>query len=311
MISAIAARKATLAPSTQTGRITKRRASQTAKKSKNARKSKPFESSNGWNGIVAQSAMPTGHDLLNEQQDVLIMDSGREIEMSELADGNDAVWSGHDRPPSAEPPTSLPDDSSEDDDHDTHGEGIQLETLLPQISVRLNDRVAVLSNFEPAAGQNIFIISGEECSSLGVTGPGTLVCLTADDTLCLLGNFRLTVLWGLLDLFGNVLTASKTAHRVYAPRCSPLPIIKSGQGQNPAFIPDDQTIPSRLRGIFGFNTVVMFQPLETGVEGLGRICHPFDGIFEPSRSQRVSTSSAMEVSGLHMVCYAASLVLFS
>jgi polynucleotide 5'-hydroxyl-kinase GRC3/NOL9 len=310
MISAIAARKATMASSTPTGQTTKRKASPKAgKKVKKLRKSKPFESSNGWKGIVTQSAMTT--DLLKEQQDMIIMDSEREVEMSMSEDG-DAIWTERARPPSAKPPHSA-DDSSDDDNY-THGEGIQLETLLPQFSsVRSNDslRVTILSTFKPASDTNFFTISAEECSSLGVTGPGTLVCLTVEDALCLLGNFRLTVLWGSLELFGTVLAASETTHRIYAPRCSPLPILRSGRGQNSASILDDQSIPQRLRGIFEFNTVVMLQSLETGVEHLGQICRPFDGMFEPSRSQRISTSSAMGVPGLYMVCYVALLILFS
>jgi polynucleotide 5'-hydroxyl-kinase GRC3/NOL9 len=304
MISAIAARKATMG-SPPTGQITNYKASQKAeKKVKKARKSKPFESSNGWNGIVA-----TGHDLLKEQQDV-VMDSTsrREVKMSmSEVDHNDA-WTESVRPPSAKPPNSATDDSSEDGNNDTR-EGIQLENLLPQFPslVRSNDRVTILSTFKPAPGQNFFTVSGGECSSLGVNDPGTIVCLTAEDTLCLLGNFQLTVLQGSLELFGIILPASKTAHRVYAPRCSPLPIIKSGRGQNSASVPDARAVPYRLRGIFGFNTVVMFHSLETGVEGLGRICRPFDGMFEPSR---ISTSSAMGVPGLYMVCYLALFVFF-
>jgi polynucleotide 5'-hydroxyl-kinase GRC3/NOL9 len=189
-----------------------------------------------------------------------------------------------------------------DCDIDTDAEGLQFETLLPQSSspVCSNDRATILSTLKPAAGQNVFFLSGEESSLLGVTDPGTLVCLTAEDTLCLLGSFKLTVLCGLLEYSGAVLAPSRTAHAVYAPRCSPLPILKSGRDQNPASVLDNQTIPHRLRGIFEFNTVVMLQSLETGVECLGRICHPFDGMFEPS--QRISTSSDLKVPGLYMVC---------
>jgi polynucleotide 5'-hydroxyl-kinase GRC3/NOL9 len=303
MISAIAARKATMSSPKPTDQITKRKASPKAgRKSKKARKSKPFQSSNGWKGIVAQSAVMTGHDLLKEQQDLIIMDSGREIEMSMSEEGDDAVWTERTRPPSAKSPNSMTVDSSEEDDNDTHGEGIQLESLLPQFSlVPSNDRVTILSTFKPASDKNIFTIYGEECSPFGITDAGTLVCLTAEDALCLLGNFRLTVLWGSLELFGTVLAASETTHKIYAPHCSPLPILRSGRGQNSASVLDDQTIPHRLRGIFEFNTVVVFQSLETGVEHLGRICRPFDGIFEPPRSQRMGTSSVVEVSGLYMV----------
>jgi len=289
-----------MAPSTPPGQNTKRKAPQKVENGgKKAQKSKPFErsNSNGWNGIVTM-----GHDLLKEQQEIIV-DSGREADMSMSEDGNNAAWTECARPPSAK------SDSSEDDEND----GVQLDTLLPQFPsiVRSNDRVAVLSTFKPVFGQNIFTVSAEECSSLGVTDPGTLVCLTIEDALCLLGNFRLTVLWGSLELFGTVLAASKTTHRVYAPSCSPLPIIRPGRGQNSASVLDNQRIPHRLRGIFGFNTIVMFQALETGVEGLGRICRPFDGMFEPSRSQRSGTSSALDVPGLYMVCHAVLLVLFS
>ena len=194
------------------------------------------------------------------------------------------------------------DESSEDDNNDEPDEGIPLEALLPQLSSTFpsNDRVTILSTFKPAAGRNMFFISGEDCSSLGVSNPATLVCLTAEDALCLLGSCRLMVLRGSLELCGTTLAATKTTHNIYAPRCSALPILKSGRGQSSGSVLDDQTTPHRLRGIFEFNTVLMFQSLETGVERLHLVCRPFSGMFEPSGSQG-TTSSDWEVPGLHMV----------
>src|SRR5258706_7899744 len=118
MISAVAARKETMASSTPAGQSTKRKASQKfGMGDKKARKSKPFERSNGWNGI-----MTLGHE---EQQDTIIVDSEREAEMCMSEDGNDGAWTEPARPPSAKPANS---DSSEDDESD----GVQLDTLLPQ-----------------------------------------------------------------------------------------------------------------------------------------------------------------------------------
>lgn len=199
---------------------------------------------------------------------------------------------------------SLPaDESSEDDDTDGPDEGIHLETLLPQLSStsHSDDRVTILSTFKPAAGRNIFSISREDCSALGVSNPGTLVCLTPEDTLCLLGSCRLTVLRGSLELCGIVLAASKTAHNIYAPRCSPLPVLKAGRGQCSGSVLDDQTALHRLRSILKFNTVLLFQSLETGVDRLGLVCRPFSGIFGPSGSQGITTASDWEVPGLHLV----------
>lgn len=186
-----------------------------------------------------------------------------------------------------------------------HGEEIHhLETLLPQFSsVDSNDRVTILSTFKPTSGQNIFFISEEECSSLGVIDAGTLVCLNLEESLCLLGNFRLIVLRGSLELCGTALNASEIAHRIFAPRCSPLPVVKAGRDGMSLSIFSDQTIPDRLRGILEFNTVVMLQRLETGLERLSLVCRPFYGMFEPSRWQRTNASSDLEVSGLYMVCH--------
>ncbi|KAJ7890501.1 hypothetical protein B0H14DRAFT_1106969 [Mycena olivaceomarginata] len=44
-----------------------------------------------------------------------------------------------------------------------------------------------------------------------------------------------------------------------------------------------------------------FQPLESGVEGLGRICRTFDGVFKPSRWQDIDAGHHLRLPGVHML----------
>jgi len=53
-----------------------------------------------------------------------------------------------------------------------------------------------------------------------------LVTLNTEETLCLLGSCTPTALHGSVAVFGTILSTSLTAYPIYAPRSSPLPIIK-------------------------------------------------------------------------------------
>ena len=199
-------------------------------------------------------------------------------------------------------------DSSDDSEVDG-GEAAQLD-----ISSFFNDKThqepedenRLLSTFEPSPGHNTFFVTAEEQSKLNLSHKATLIALNAQDSLCLLGTCNLTILHGSITLCGITLIASSTKHPIYAPRSSPLPVIrvssKTASGLQP------EALPPRLVKILEFKTVVILQELRTNVEDLGRICRSFDSVFEPTRWQKSVTNQPFGISGLYM---ARTIHLFS
>ncbi|KAG1887755.1 hypothetical protein F4604DRAFT_2038239, partial [Suillus subluteus] len=90
-----------------------------------------------------------------------------------------------------------------------------------------------------------------------------------EETLMLLGTYTPTVLNTIL---GITLSASKVAHHVFIPHSTPIPILQFALLDVHA----DSNIYSlprspRVRNIHG-GAAVAIQSLDTGVEGLGRVC---------------------------------------
>ncbi len=330
MISAVAARKAALASQVpisyakgeeaSTGpspifnrpdQTSKRKPSQkVGNKPKKARKSKPFDRSNLRTGVLLQN----GVDVSKEQRDVVVVDSDegdRARDLSALEDTADDDADDIMAEPascSTEKDSSNPplDDSSGGEDDTDAGMQLDVSTLLPHLSSLSRaqgglDEEKVLSTFQPKPDNNIFFLSESECSSLGLTYPSSLVCMTKEDTLCLLGICRLKVLRGLLNFFGATLQASPIVHRVYSSRYSPLPILQPGNDCASSILLDEQT-PHRLRHVLHkFDAVFALQRLDSGVERLSEVCRPFQGMFEPSRWQKNNTCSPFAIHNLCMV----------
>lgn len=335
MISAVAARKAALASqvpisyakggeaSTEPSAVfnrpdqtSKRKPSQkVGNKPKKARKSKPFERSNRGTGILLQNGVD-----ISKGQDVVVVDSdeddrARKGDFSALEDTADdaddimaepAASCSFEKDDSSNPP--LDDSSGNEDDLMTMDAGMQLDvsTLLPRLSALSRaqeglDEEKILSTLQPKPDNNIFFLSESECSSLGLTCPSSLVCMSKEDTLCLLGICRLKVLRGVLNFFGATLQASPIVYHVYSSRYSPLPILQPGTDRASSILLHEP-IPHRLRHVLHkFDAVFALQRLDSGIERLGEICRPFQGMFEPSRWQKNNTSSPFAVHNLCMV----------
>ena len=306
MISAVAARKAALAarkppieesgptsiplirPSTPVRSNPKRKSSsqktQPEKKKLKKLKSKSNQSST---------------DVFKEQEDIIVMDSGEssEEDMSEDSDrvsdnGLEKAWS----------PNHSVGDSS-DDFMEVDGEG----TAQLDISSFFNNKTRqedldenrLLSTFQPSPGQNMFFLTGEERSILNLSDKATLVALDAQDSLCILGTCNLTILHGSVTMCGITLLASSTKHSIYAPRSSPLPVIRASF--KPASVLKPETLSPRLLKILKFKAVIILQELRTNVEDLGRICRSFEGVFEPTKWQQSVANDPFEIPGLYMV----------
>ncbi|KAI0352800.1 hypothetical protein OH77DRAFT_1497803 [Trametes cingulata] len=179
------------------------------------------------------------------------------------------------------PSAPLPDSS--DEDGEPEDESVLLDTPLPQRALA-PDEPKILSTFKPILDRNVYHLpaagdSAQKC---------TVLLLRASETLAFLGVYSLTVLRGAVSLAGVTLSASSAAHPVYAPRSSPLPIIQCLPYSASASCPvSPSTLPGDIAdAASGFDAIVVLQALNTGVDGLGRICRTFDSFFAPSRWQR-------------------------
>jgi polynucleotide 5'-hydroxyl-kinase GRC3/NOL9 len=159
-----------------------------------------------------------------------------------------------------------------------------------------------LTSFCVLPDKTTFYLESEEIAALGLAAdPCVLISLSTGQTVSLLGAYMFTVLRGAVSICGIRMPANPVAHHVYAPRSSPIPILKALDEK--VQLHSIVAVPERLRPVFESGTIlVAFQQLNSGVEGLGRICRPFDGVFKPSRWQPdTDAGNHFRLPGVHMV----------
>jgi polynucleotide 5'-hydroxyl-kinase GRC3/NOL9 len=163
-----------------------------------------------------------------------------------------------------------------------------------------NTRHIATTTFTPRIGTNVFkvdvdadgIVAGlakEGQSTNEVQSPsgtGTIVVLEPGETLALVGTYSLTVQKGAIKIAGTALYPSSRPHHIFAIKCSPIPILTAlSQPTSTSDVPSRPTsrlserIPS-LANVNASNSVVLIRPLHTGVEGLGKVCRTFAGVFD-------------------------------
>jgi hypothetical protein len=327
MLSAIAARKAALSaqalapaektPSPASGSHTPSttpRRNGTPKRKSSEQKSRPELKK----VKVATKSNRRTVDEFKRQTDMIVVED--EDEDEDAGDDNDSdsgmsvlEYEKESLPQSGRIPTikrawspSQPiDDSSDEDSPDQDSMPLDISSLFPGMSSSgklPSEDNTPLSTFSPVVDQNIFVLNDSECNLLGLSEPTTLVGLTGDDSLCLLGTCILTVLQGSLSLFGTTISQSPKKHPIFAPRSSPLPILRSAPGPPSLSVLNASKASARLHPIHSFQTVIAIQENRTGAEGLGRICRTFEGVFEPSRWQSSSAQAPFKIPGVYMVC---------
>ena len=307
MISAVAARKAALAarkppieesgptsitpiPFSTPARINPKRKSSSQKTQPEKKKLKLKSKSN-------QSST----DVFKEQEDIIAMDSGESFE-EDMSENSDRVSvNGQLQGEKAWSPNHSVGDS--DDSMEVDGEGASQLDISSFFNSKAHqedlDENRLLSTFQPSPDQNMFFLTADEQSILNLSDRATLIALNAQDSLCLLGTCNLTVLHGSVTLCGITLLASSTKHPIYAPRSSPLPIIRASS--KPASVLKPETLSPRLLKVLEFKAVIVLQELRTNVEDLGRICRSFEGVFEPTKWQQSVANEPFEIPGLYMV----------
>ena len=308
MISAIAARKAALAaqkPSAEESIPTPIPPSipvqSNSKRKSSSQKSQPEKKKKL---KTSRSQQRHSTDVFKEQQDVIIMDSEEESsgkDMNMLEDSNQGSVNGKSLGGAAwsQSAGDSSDDSMEvDSDEEEAAAQFDISSFFNEPREDLVEN-RLLSTFEPSLDENMFFLTTEERSALNLSEKATLIALNPQDSICLLGTCNLTILCGSITLCGITLLASSTKHPIYAPRSSPLPIIRASSKTSSALKPE--TLSPRLVKTLEFKAVVVLEELRTNVEDLGRICRSFDGVFGPTKWQKSVANEPFEVPGLYMV----------
>jgi polynucleotide 5'-hydroxyl-kinase GRC3/NOL9 len=198
--------------------------------------------------------------------------------------------------------------SSDDDDNVDHSADHSAFPLAIPPPPHAIEEAIVLSTFTPVEGQNTFGLEQEELEVLyGSSSSSALnvaiVILRPRETLCLLGTYQLSVLRGSITIDGTILTPSRESHHVFAPRSSPLPIIRHRSMEEIALVEVDG-VPARISRKAGKDDVLLaFRELRTGVEALGSVLPRFSGVFQrESRDSSFSTdANDLRLSGAHLV----------
>ncbi|KAK6992172.1 fungal-specific transcription factor domain-containing protein [Favolaschia claudopus] len=161
--------------------------------------------------------------------------------------------------------------------------------------------VAVNTTFRAVADQNVYSLEPEELSAFGLSGDAaSLIGLSPGQTVGFFGAYMFTVLQGAVSICGVRVAPNVRPHRVYAPRSSPIPIIEALNEKLPLSL--GSAVAPRLKSAFEhYDTVVVLQPLDGGVEGLGRICRTFDTVFRRSRFQDADTNPVIRLPGVHLL----------
>jgi polynucleotide 5'-hydroxyl-kinase GRC3/NOL9 len=172
---------------------------------------------------------------------------------------------------------------------------------LPQLSYDghpPNEEPEILSTFRPAFEQNMFRLSLDEGSALGLSGPAVALVLSPSATVSFVGAYRLRVLRGSISLLGTTIQPSQVLHHVFAPRSSPIPVIEAlvARGESSKSL---SNVPAQIMGsIDQDDVVIVLQELRTGIEGLERVVRTFEGVFD-----RESPEGAhdLPLRGIHLV----------
>ena len=163
-----------------------------------------------------------------------------------------------------------------------------------------NEEPEILSTYQPVPDRNMYQLSLDEESSLGLSGPAVALVLFPSATLSFVGTYRLRVLHGSVSLLGAIIRPSQVVHQVFAPSSSPIPVIQAlaAHGESSKSLFD---IPARiLSNINEGDVVIVLQELRTCVNGLGRVVRTFEGVFDDALPKGIP---AMPLHGVHFVSH--------
>ena len=305
MLSAIAARKARLHhPSPSPKSSTKRRHAHTPganPSAKKARKATSKSHSEPKNDIKTS--------LSKKENTVSLDDNDDDSNMSITLDQQEPTPVLHERPlePSLRERTTyspsrpaVPLADSSDYASDASESEQPVTDLFPYNHPLPIEEPQILSTYRPIDGQNLFRLSLDEGSALGLSGPAITLVLSPSTTVSFVGAYRLRILRGSISLLGSIIPPSRVLHRVFAPRSSPIPVIEAlaAHGESSKSLYD---IPSRITSVIDQgDVIIVLQELRTGIEGLGRVMRTFEGVFHHAD---LVGASDIPLGGVHFVCF--------
>ena len=202
-------------------------------------------------------------------------------------------------------------DSSEDESrelvHEKHyslGKKLETDSI---VSLTASRRL-----FFPKLDSNCFRLTSDDLKGLDGSqdvGSGTLLLLPPGHSLTFVGTASITLLQGAVAVLGMHLRPSLHSHRVFSPRCSPLASIETldvssvGGESNNSNSPNWGRLPRQIQNAVNpSDCVVLIQPLSSGVEGLGKVCRLFDGVFDVAPDLRdTEVEDAIGVERFHPV----------
>lgn len=144
-----------------------------------------------------------------------------------------------------------------------------------------------LSTFRPIRDQNVFLLTAEDLSSVGYGddfATSALTVLNPGDTLSFIGAYRFSILQGSVTVLGTTFRPSLQTHNVFAPRSSPIPMIRAASSSTST--PTNFPLPPRLKlSVQPDATILVLHELRSNVRGLERICGVFEDVFRLPRRQ--------------------------
>ena len=236
-------------------------------------------------------------EIFELQDDVIAIDSSDEQEDDSMSEDEGSCGVSFD---------SSYEEKAEDGGSREDSEDVVMVNRASTSQPLADSNRDILSSFQSTLNRNMFFLASDQVHNLRIPsssdGPGTVLALEHEETLCFLGAYTFCVLQGSISLCGVTIAASRRAHRVFAPRSSPLPVLEGVSGID-AIGGLKNSLPGQLHSIIGTNVaLVLLQELRTGVEGLGRVCRTFSGVFEPSRWQNNNVlGPSLQIPDVHMV----------
>jgi polynucleotide 5'-hydroxyl-kinase GRC3/NOL9 len=166
-----------------------------------------------------------------------------------------------------------------------------------------NEELEILSTYQPVHGQNMFRLLMEEGSALGLSGPAVILVLSPSATVSFVGTYRLRVLRGSISLLGTIIQSSHVLHHVFAPRSSPIPVIRAHMAHEESSKSLSDIPAQIINTIAEDDVLIVLQELRTGIEGLGRVVRTFEGVFDQVNPEGAPD---LPLKGVHLVGHSLS-----
>lgn len=274
------------------------------KKRKSSKPKKPFTATRYFEPASHQKPKPL-QDAFAMQEDVIIVPSD-EDSGDLVMDGSGLEIQTHLR--GMGPPFLIPDSSDEeldmmDEDKPIPGSSkIKTQLHFPPSSP--------LSNVALILDKNMIYLTQPEKIALNLPDtPSTLLVLPPDGILSLMGTYKMTIYRGSISFSNVILSATPhpRTHRVFSPRSAAIPaihVLPSG--------PESQStlLPNRIRPFVTEGcAVVVISELRTGIEGLGKVCRAFEGVFELPKWERSAERPDIGFPGVHIVRYVTHTII--